>query len=73
MQEVVFKSSDEWEFSPVEHEIWENLIEDSGLVTIPNPEQYGLQPGLETAAAGAAVYGVVFTHEYHCMVSLRQS
>lgn len=69
MHETTFESSDEWEFSPVAHDLWETLIDDSGLVTIQNPEQYGLHPGLETAVPGAAVYGVVFTHEYHCMVS----
>ena len=68
MQETTFASSDEWEFSPVAHDLWENLIDDSGMVTILNWEQFGLKPGLKTAVPGAGVYGVVVTHEFHCMV-----
>ena len=62
-------SLDEWEFSPVAHDLWENLIDDSGMVTIPNWKQFGLKPGLKTAVPWAGVYGVVVTHEFHCMVS----
>lgn len=32
-------------------------------------EAIGLKPGLKTAVPGAGVYGVVVTHEFHCMVS----
>ena len=69
MQETTFASSDGWEFKLVAYDLRENLIDDSGMVTIRNWTQFGLKPDLKTAVPGAGVYVVVVAHEFHCMVS----
>ena len=67
---TVFYRQHDWEFTPQAIKLWNSVIKGSGLVAIKDPEQYGLKEGVATSAPDSMVYGVSFTHQYHCLVSL---
>lgn len=66
----VFSRMLDWEYGPGSDELWASLIPNSGLVMIKYPEQYNLEPGIETMEPDASVYGVAVTHQYHCLVGV---
>lgn len=57
--------------SPSSDALWDaNLPSGKGFVLLEDAGQYGLPPGLPSAGGNATgVYGVTWTHEYHCLVS----
>ena len=61
--------------SPSSDALWDaNLPSGKGFVLLEDASQYGLPPGLPSAGGNATgVYGVTWTHEYHCLVSSASS
>lgn len=61
--------------SPSSDALWDaNLPSGKGFVLLEDAAQYGLPPGLPSAGGNATgVYGVTWTHEYHCLVSRASS
>ena len=57
--------------SPSSDALWNaNLPGGKGFVLLEDAGKYGLPPGLPSAGGNATgVYGVTWTHEYHCLVS----
>ena len=57
--------------SPSSDALWDaNLPSGKGFLLLKDASQYGLPPGLPSAGGNATdVYGVTWTHEYHCLVS----
>ena len=44
-----------------------------GFILVEEPEKYHLPPGLRGKKNETSIYGVTWTHEYHCLVRLRYS
>ncbi|CAD6586627.1 MAG: hypothetical protein ASARMPRED_002780 [Alectoria sarmentosa] len=59
--------------SPSSDALWNaNLPGGKGFVLLEDAGKYGLPPGLPSAGGNATgVYGVTWTHEYHCLKLIR--
>lgn len=50
-------------------EAWNTLLPTiRGLIVVDSPGKFSLPPGM-IGTEGEAIYGVTWTHQYHCLVS----
>ena len=56
--------------SPEVDSAWATLIPtERGMITVEDPQRYNLPPGLGSLN-GEHIYGLTWTHQYHCLVSM---
>lgn len=59
------------EMSPEEiSHMWETTLPGKfGFFEISNPDQFRLKPGMRSLDGNPTVYGMTWTHQFHCLVS----
>ncbi len=70
---VTFKEDRLFEEAPSQRsdEAWNSVMPDGeGFIIVEDPKTFGLPPGMPSKH-GPNRYGVAWTHQYHCLVSLR--
>lgn len=66
----IWQREREWDSGPAAEKLWDNLVPGkTGIILINKPEEYGLEPGLETEVRKAGVYTLSGAHQSHCNVS----